>query len=117
MVDVQDYHPKVSFGEEVAAIYDDEPRGDEADAVRFLSRLAGDGRALELAVGTGRIALPLAAAGVRVDGIDLSEAMVAKLPTSRAVTPWMSPLATSPTCRGRQLPADLPRRTTRLLNC
>ena len=79
MVDVQDYDPRVSFGEEVAAIYDDAPRGDEADAVRFLSRLAGDGRALELAVGTGRIALPLAAAGVRVDGIDLSEAMVAKL--------------------------------------
>jgi len=79
MADVQDYDPTVSFGEEVAAIYDDAPRGDEADAVRFLSRLAGDGRALELAVGTGRIALPLAAAGAGVDGIDLSEAMGAKL--------------------------------------
>jgi SAM-dependent methyltransferase len=76
---MQDYDPMLSFGEEVAAIYDDAPRGDEADAVRFLADLAGDGRALELAVGTGRIALPLAAAGVAVDGIDLSEAMVARL--------------------------------------
>ncbi|MFI5049842.1 MAG: class I SAM-dependent DNA methyltransferase [Gaiellales bacterium] len=76
---MQDYDPMLSFGDEVAALYDDELRGDEADAVRFLSRLAGDGRALELAVGTGRIALPLAAAGVGVDGIDLSDAMVAKL--------------------------------------
>ena len=79
MARVQDYDPMLSFGEEAAALYDDEPRGDEAEAVRFLARLAGDGRALELAVGTGRIALPLAAAGVAVDGIDLSEAMVAKL--------------------------------------
>ena len=79
MAGMQDYDPMLSFGEEVAAIYDDAPRGDEADAVRFLAHLAGDGRALELAVGTGRIALPLAAAGVAVDGIDLSEAMVARL--------------------------------------
>ncbi|TML16459.1 MAG: class I SAM-dependent methyltransferase [Actinobacteria bacterium] len=48
-------------------------------AVDFLEELAGDGAALELGIGTGRIALPLAARGVRVHGIDLSEAMVAKL--------------------------------------
>jgi len=47
--------------------------------VDFLAGLAGDGGALELGVGTGRIALPLARRGVRVHGIDLSEAMVAKL--------------------------------------
>jgi SAM-dependent methyltransferase len=41
--------------------------------------LASGGPALELAIGTGRIALPLAAEGVRVDGIDISPAMVAKL--------------------------------------
>ena len=69
----------MSFGEEAAAIYDDAPRGDEAEAVAFLERLAGDGPALELAIGTGRIALPLAARGVRVDGIDISPAMVAQL--------------------------------------
>jgi SAM-dependent methyltransferase len=47
--------------------------------VDFLAELAGDGAALELGIGTGRIALPLAQRGVRVHGIDLSEAMVAKL--------------------------------------
>ncbi len=41
--------------------------------------LAGDGAALEFGIGTGRIALPLAQRGVRVHGIDLSEAMVARL--------------------------------------
>ena len=47
--------------------------------VDFLAELAGDGAALELGIGTGRIALPLARRGVRVHGIDLSEAMVARL--------------------------------------
>src|SRR5437762_8415313 len=47
--------------------------------VDFLAELAGDGAALELGVGTGRIALPLAQRGIRVHGIDLSEAMVARL--------------------------------------
>jgi SAM-dependent methyltransferase len=47
--------------------------------VDFLAALAGDGAALELGIGTGRVALPLAARGVRVHGIDLSEAMVAQL--------------------------------------
>jgi SAM-dependent methyltransferase len=76
--------PKDYFGEEVASRYD----VDAADmfdpavvepAVDFLAGLAGDGAALELGIGTGRIALPLAARGVRVHGIDLSEAMVARL--------------------------------------
>jgi SAM-dependent methyltransferase len=47
--------------------------------VDVLAELAGDGRALELAIGTGRIALPLAARGVAVSGIELSEPMVAQL--------------------------------------
>jgi SAM-dependent methyltransferase len=47
--------------------------------VEFLAALAGEGDALELGIGTGRIALPLARRGVRVHGIDLSEAMVARL--------------------------------------
>jgi SAM-dependent methyltransferase len=47
--------------------------------VDFLAGLAGDGAALEFGIGTGRIALPLAERGVRVRGIDLSEAMVARL--------------------------------------
>ena len=75
------YEPVLSFDEEVAESYDNHPRGDEAEAVAFLEELARGGPALELAIGTGRIALPLAARGIRVDGIDLSEAMVAKLRT------------------------------------
>jgi SAM-dependent methyltransferase len=47
--------------------------------VDFLAELTGEGRALELGIGTGRIALPLAQRGVEVHGIDLSSAMVAKL--------------------------------------
>jgi SAM-dependent methyltransferase len=76
--------PENYFGEEVAARYDEDegfmfqPAHIEA-VVEFLSGLAGDGAALELGVGTGRIALPLARRGVRVHGIDLSEAMVARL--------------------------------------
>jgi SAM-dependent methyltransferase len=72
------------FGEDVAARYDEtiagwgDPEVVEP-AVDFLFELAGDGAALELGIGTGRIALPLAARGVRVHGIDLSEAMVARL--------------------------------------
>ena len=48
-------------------------------AVSFLADLAGDGRRLELGIGTGRIALPLSRRGVRVHGIELSPAMVAQL--------------------------------------
>lgn len=76
---MENYEPAMSFGEETAESYDDEPRGDEEAAVSFLEQLAGGGPALELAIGTGRIALPLAARGIRVDGIDISPAMVARL--------------------------------------
>lgn len=47
--------------------------------VEFLAELAGSGAALELGIGTGRLALPLARRGVRVHGIDLSPDMVAQL--------------------------------------
>ena len=50
-----------------------------APVVELLVELAGSGRALELGIGTGRIALPLAQRGVPVHGIDLSDAMVARL--------------------------------------
>jgi SAM-dependent methyltransferase len=76
--------PTDHFGEQVAARYD-ELSAEMFDpavvdpVVDFLTDLAGDGAALELGIGTGRIALPLARRGVRVHGIDLSEAMVARL--------------------------------------
>jgi Methyltransferase domain len=72
------------FGERVAAGYDEnsavmfDPAVLEP-AVDLLAELAGDGAALEFAIGTGRIALPLAERGVKVAGIDNSEAMLARL--------------------------------------
>jgi SAM-dependent methyltransferase len=77
-------HDDGYFDEPVAAKYD-ESSAEMFDpavvdpAVDFLAELAGGGRALELGVGTGRIALPLAERGVPVHGIDRSEAMVARL--------------------------------------
>jgi SAM-dependent methyltransferase len=76
---VKNYRPMDSFGAAGAADYDDSPRGDEEQTVAFLAAHAGSGPALELAIGTGRIALPLTARGVRVDGVDLSPEMVAQL--------------------------------------
>jgi SAM-dependent methyltransferase len=77
---VEGFDPATSFGPDVAATYDeDEVRGDEEATVAFLAELAGEGPALELAIGTGRIGLPLATTGVRVHGIDLSPDMVERL--------------------------------------
>ncbi|MBF6076886.1 class I SAM-dependent DNA methyltransferase [Nocardia beijingensis] len=72
------------FGEQVAATYDESAAAMFAPsvvdpAVDFLAEAAGAGPALEFGVGTGRIALPLAARGVRVHGIDSAPAMVARL--------------------------------------
>ena len=76
--------PRDYFDERVAEGYD----AGDADLfkpavidpiVRFLADLAGEGGALELGIGTGRIALPLSQRGIRVHGIDLSSAMVARL--------------------------------------
>ena len=95
--------PTNYFGERVAERYD-ESLGEMAESavveptVEFLAALAGDGAALELGVGTGRIAIPLAARGVRVHGIDLSEAMVAKLrekPGAEAITVTIGDFATT----------------------
>jgi SAM-dependent methyltransferase len=75
--------PHDYFAGRIAEGYDADPvmfdPGVVDPAVDFLAGLAGDGRALELAIGTGRIALPLRRRGVQVHGIDLSPAMVAQL--------------------------------------
>jgi len=80
--------PEDYFGERVAARYDaasdtSAAASEVEETVAFLAELAGGGAALELGIGTGRIALPLAARGVPVTGIDLSEAMVARLRAKR----------------------------------
>jgi SAM-dependent methyltransferase len=77
-------HDDGHFDERVAARYD-ESSSDMFDpavvepVVDFLAGLAGSGRVLELGIGTGRIALPLAQRGVPVHGIELSNAMVGRL--------------------------------------
>ena len=79
-------HDDGYFDERVAARYDESGETSEWSdpvvveaTVDLLADLAGSGRALELGIGTGRIALPLAQRGVPVHGIDLSQAMVARL--------------------------------------
>lgn len=77
---MEGYGPE-TYGERIAAVYDElfHPPTRSEETVEFLAGLAPDGPVLELAIGTGRIALPLAAKGIEVHGIDASEAMVAKL--------------------------------------
>jgi SAM-dependent methyltransferase len=76
--------PRSYFDERIAASYEAkwpnlfEPAVVDP-AVKFLAGLAGTGAALELGIGTGRLALPLSRQGVRVHGIELSPAMVAQL--------------------------------------
>jgi SAM-dependent methyltransferase len=78
--------PKIYFDERIAKTYDAkwpelfEP-GVIEPAVNFLAELAGPGAALELGIGTGRLALPLSRRGVRVHGIEISPAMIAELHT------------------------------------
>ena len=75
------FDPRTSFGKDVSERYDtDETRGDEEETVAFLAGQAKGRPVLEFAVGTGRIALPLArATGVRVDGIEQSPDMVDRM--------------------------------------
>jgi SAM-dependent methyltransferase len=77
---MEGYRPE-TYGDRIADVYDammaDLP--DPTDSVDRLAELAGPGPALELGIGTGRVALPLAARGVEVHGVDASEAMVGRL--------------------------------------
>ncbi len=79
---MEDYGP-ATYGERIAEVYDElygtQFEAETAAAVEFLAGLAGPGPALELGIGTGRVALPLAARGIDVHGIDASPAMVARL--------------------------------------
>ncbi|MBO0823790.1 MAG: class I SAM-dependent methyltransferase [Actinobacteria bacterium] len=95
--------PDGYFGEPVAASYDDpsDPMFQPVaidPAVSLLAELAGGGRALELAVGTGRIALPLSQRGVPVHGIELSRAMVKRMrgkPGGEAIGVTIGDMATT----------------------
>lgn len=77
---MEGYGPQ-TYGDRIAEVYDEwfHPPTSAEDTVEFLAGLAGGGPVLELAIGTGRIGLPLAARSIEVHGIDASEAMVARL--------------------------------------
>lgn len=68
-----------TYGERIADIYDHLHTSYEEAAISTLTELAGNGPALELGIGTGRIALPLVKSGLEVHGIDASAAMISKL--------------------------------------
>jgi SAM-dependent methyltransferase len=68
-----------TYGERIAEVYDEQHRYLDDSGIELLAELARGGRALELGIGTGRLALPLAARGVEVHGIDASPAMIEKL--------------------------------------
>ena len=69
-------YDEMTYGERIADVYDELYSDYEESAVDLLQELAGRGRALELGIGTGRLALPLCHRGVNVTGIDASQAMI-----------------------------------------
>ena len=70
-----------TYGDRMAGVYDSwyDDSSDTEMAVNFLSSRAGQGRLLELGVGTGRLALRLARLGYQVTGVDISKAMLDQL--------------------------------------
>jgi 16S rRNA A1518/A1519 N6-dimethyltransferase RsmA/KsgA/DIM1 with predicted DNA glycosylase/AP lyase activity len=78
-----------TYGERVAGVYDEWHSDYDPSAIDLLAELAGGGKALELGIGTGRFALPLAAKGVEVHGIDAATSMISRLrskPGSERIT-------------------------------
>jgi SAM-dependent methyltransferase len=73
------FYTHETYGERVAGVYDDWFTTYDPHAIDVLAELAHQGRALELGIGTGRFALPLAAKGVEVHGVDAAESMIARL--------------------------------------
>lgn len=76
---MKEEYDEATYGDRIAEIYDDWHASAPAEMVDTLAALAGSGPALELGIGTGRVALPLAAKGLEIHGIDASEAMTARL--------------------------------------
>ncbi len=72
------YHPW-SYGDALAPVYDRLYPEAETGCLKFLSALAGSGPVLELGIGTGRLALPLARQGLEVHGLEVSERMRERL--------------------------------------
>jgi SAM-dependent methyltransferase len=77
---MQGYSPS-TYGDHIAEVFDEcaRPPAETSRTVDFLAGLAAGGPALELGVGTGRVAIPLAARGMEVSGVEVSRAMVERL--------------------------------------
>lgn len=91
-----DHYQADTYGERIADIYDSWYAAYDEHCIALLAELARGGPALELGIGTGRIALPLAERGVAVHGVDASPAMVAKLrakPGGEAIPVTMATLS------------------------
>jgi SAM-dependent methyltransferase len=73
------FYSDETYGERVAGVYDEWHSSFDPDAIDLLAELARSSSALELGIGTGRIALPLTAKGVKVSGIDAAESMISRL--------------------------------------
>ncbi len=73
------FYSHETYGERVAGVYDDWYSEYDPQTVEALAELAGTGRALELGIGTGRIALPLSAKNIEVHGIDAASSMISRL--------------------------------------
>jgi SAM-dependent methyltransferase len=73
------FYSDETYGESVAGVYDEWYSDYDPSAIELLAELAGNGRALELGIGTGRVALPLAARNVEVHGIDAAASMISCL--------------------------------------
>lgn len=74
-----DRYQEDTYGERVAGIYDEWYGSYDESMIETLADMAQGGRALELGIGTGRVALPLQMKGIPVEGIDASPSMIAKL--------------------------------------
>ncbi|OGO13418.1 MAG: hypothetical protein A2032_05695 [Chloroflexi bacterium RBG_19FT_COMBO_49_13] len=74
-----DYYSEETYGERIAGVYDQWYSEFDPTAIQALAEFAHGKNALELGIGTGRIALPLSQTGVTVHGIDASNSMVARL--------------------------------------
>src|SRR5678816_3590060 len=68
-----------TYGERVAGVYDDWYSQVDPHAIDLLAEMAGEGRTLELGIGTGRIALQLATRNVSVSGIEIAQSMIDQL--------------------------------------
>ena len=75
------FYSDETYGERVAGVYDDMHSQVESGLIDRLAEFADGGRGLELGIGTGRIALPLAERGVKVSGIDTAQLMLDRLQT------------------------------------